>query len=103
MKKTLLAAAALVFVIASPAFAQSYDPDIGTGNLDSWPYTSNTYSPYGAYGFDPSYGAYSYDPSYGAYGYVPYYGAYSYDPYYGAYAPAPGVPHEHTPQRRWER
>ena len=96
MKKTLLAAAAFVFVAAAPAFAQSYDPDVGSGNLDSWPYTSNPdnpyadratqTSPYGAYGFDPSFGAYGFDPSYGAYGYVP---------YDGADAPAPAVRHQH--------
>ena len=31
MKKVILVAAALV--MASPAFAQSYDPDIGSGNI----------------------------------------------------------------------
>jgi hypothetical protein len=31
--KTLIAATALAVVLASPAFAQSYDPDIGTGNI----------------------------------------------------------------------
>jgi hypothetical protein len=76
MKKTLLAAAAVLFVAASPALAQSYDPDIGSGNLDSWPYTSNPDNPYAA----------QVSP-YGAYGSFPYYGAYSYDPYYGAYVP----------------
>ena len=33
-----LVAAAVLAVIASPAFAQSYDPSIGSGNLDSVPY-----------------------------------------------------------------
>jgi hypothetical protein len=33
-----LVAAAVLAVIASPALAQSYDPSIGTGNLDSVPY-----------------------------------------------------------------
>ena len=37
--KQLVAAAAFGLVIASPAFAQSYDPDLGSGNL--------TYSPEG--------------------------------------------------------
>jgi hypothetical protein len=73
MKKALLAGAALVFVAASPAFAQSYAPDVGSGNLDSWPYTNDPDNPYassarispdGAYGFSPYYGAYSYDPYY---------------------------------------
>ena len=34
----LIAAAALAGFVASPAFAQSYDPSIGSGNLDSVPY-----------------------------------------------------------------
>jgi hypothetical protein len=34
----LVAAAILAGFVASPAFAQSYDPSIGTGNLDSVPY-----------------------------------------------------------------
>jgi hypothetical protein len=45
MKKTLLATAALVAVLASPALAQSYDPDIGSGNLDSAPYAGNNSAP----------------------------------------------------------
>ena len=38
MKKALFAAAtaAVLFVAASPAFAQSYDPDVGSGNLTQW-------------------------------------------------------------------
>ena len=32
MRKTLITAAALT-VIAMPAFAQSFDPDVGTGNI----------------------------------------------------------------------
>ena len=31
--KTTIAAVLLATVIASPAFAQSYDPDLGSGNL----------------------------------------------------------------------
>ena len=31
--KTTIAAVLLATAIASPAFAQSYDPDLGTGNL----------------------------------------------------------------------
>jgi hypothetical protein len=86
MKKTLLATAAVVVMIASPAFAQSYDPDIGSGNLDSWPYTSNPDNPYADRATQISpYGAYGFDPSYGAYGF---------DPYYGADAPAPAVRHK---------
>ncbi|MFL6935455.1 MAG: hypothetical protein ACJ8EJ_12505 [Xanthobacteraceae bacterium] len=34
--KTLIAAAALATLLAFPAFAQSYDPDLGTGNIVSW-------------------------------------------------------------------
>ena len=75
MNKTLFAAAALVFVSAAPALAQSYDPDVGSGNLDATPYTTNPdnpyaaqASPYGAYGFAPFYGDYPYGPGYGAYG-----------------------------------
>lgn len=79
MKKALLAAAALTFVAASPAFAQAYDPDIGSGNLDSWPYTSNPDNPYAANGYQPFYGAYGYDPY-----------------YYGRYAPAPRVHRRHA-------
>jgi hypothetical protein len=45
MKKTLLATAALVAVLASPVLAQSYDPDVGSGNLDSAPYTNNESAP----------------------------------------------------------
>jgi opacity protein-like surface antigen len=39
--KSLLAAVVLATLVASPALAQSYDPDIGTGNLDAAPYASN--------------------------------------------------------------
>jgi hypothetical protein len=45
MKKTFLATAALVVVLASPVLAQSYDPDVGSGNLDSAPYTNNESAP----------------------------------------------------------
>jgi len=31
--KTLIAALALASLVATPAFAQSYDPSIGTGNI----------------------------------------------------------------------
>jgi hypothetical protein len=33
MRRILLAAAAAVSLFASPALAQSYDPDIGSGNI----------------------------------------------------------------------
>jgi hypothetical protein len=73
MKKIVFAAAALAVLVASPAFAQSYDPDIGSGNLDSWPYTSNPDRPYAAQ--------------------VNPYSAYGFDPYYGTYVPAPRGTH----------
>jgi len=31
--KTLISAMALATLVASPAFAQSYDPDLGSGNI----------------------------------------------------------------------
>jgi hypothetical protein len=34
--KTLVAAAVLATLVASPALAQSYDPDLGTGNIVPW-------------------------------------------------------------------
>jgi hypothetical protein len=36
--KNLVAALALATLVASPAFAQSYDPDVGTGNIAHAPY-----------------------------------------------------------------
>jgi len=33
MTKVFLATAAFVFALASPVFAQSFDPDIGSGNI----------------------------------------------------------------------
>ena len=36
--KKLLVAATLATAVGSPAFAQSYDPGIGTGNLNARPY-----------------------------------------------------------------
>jgi hypothetical protein len=34
--KTLIASLVFASLLASPAFAQSYDPDLGTGNIVSW-------------------------------------------------------------------
>ena len=52
MKKVLFAAAALV--LATPAFAQSYDPSVGSGNLvqsqASRPGVYMQYAPQSAYG-----------------------------------------------------
>jgi len=31
--RTIIAAAALATIVASPAFAQSYDPSVGSGNI----------------------------------------------------------------------
>jgi hypothetical protein len=36
--KTLIAAVALATLVASPALAQSWDPDVGTGNIVAAPY-----------------------------------------------------------------
>jgi hypothetical protein len=41
MRKTFLVTAALVVAFAAPAFAQSYDPDVGSGNLDAAPYATD--------------------------------------------------------------
>ena len=60
MKKALLATAA-VLLIASPAFAQSYDPDVGTGNQTQWfdngdhLHPNADAAPYGAYAQVPAY------------------------------------------------
>ena len=45
MKKILLATAAAFQLITSPVAAQSYDPSIGTGNLNSAPYVLPPASP----------------------------------------------------------
>ena len=37
----IVAALAIAMVIASPAFAQSYDPSVGSGNIASSPYRSS--------------------------------------------------------------
>ena len=36
MRKALMAAAALLFVAAAPALAQSYNPEVTTGNITQW-------------------------------------------------------------------
>ena len=36
--KTLIAAVALATLVASPTFAQSWDPDVGSGNIVAAPY-----------------------------------------------------------------
>ena len=58
MKKILLATAAVVQLMATPAAAQSYDPDLGTGNIAPvqrhQERTSRAGDPYGAYAQVPS-------------------------------------------------
>ncbi len=49
--KNLIAAVALATVVVSPAFAQSYDPSIGSGNLNSVPYRGNQ-TPQGSTPYD---------------------------------------------------
>jgi hypothetical protein len=59
MKKMLLAAAALF--IAAPAFAQSYDPEVGTGNI-----APAQAAPWGGYE-----GARAYTGAHGAFSRIP--------------------------------
>ena len=44
--KKLIAAAAVATALASPAFAQSYDPDVGSGNIAP---PLNAHAPRGAF------------------------------------------------------
>ena len=57
MKSVLTTAAALIF-IATPALAQSFDPDVGTGNITPPPVASQSVE--GAYAQAPG----SYEPRY---------------------------------------
>jgi hypothetical protein len=43
----IVASLAIATVIASPAFAQSYDPSVGSGNIVSSPYRSSPTPPNG--------------------------------------------------------
>jgi hypothetical protein len=43
----IVAALAIATVIASPAFAQSFDPSVGSGNIVSSPYRSSPTVPNG--------------------------------------------------------
>ena len=43
----IVAAVAIATVIASPAFAQAYDPSVGSGNIVSSPYRSSPTVPNG--------------------------------------------------------
>jgi hypothetical protein len=64
MRKTSLATAAFMFVAAAPAFAQSYNPEVTTGNITQWydegnnlhrnP-SPNAAMPYSVYGGVPVY------------------------------------------------
>ena len=69
--KMLVAGAVLATLVASPAFAQSYDPDLGTGNIAQWS-DSTTYTgvaprgAHGAFARVPSGGAASPYAAYGA-------------------------------------
>jgi hypothetical protein len=47
--KTLFAALALASVLVSPAFAQSYDPDLGTGNIARFEATAPSTAAQAAY------------------------------------------------------
>jgi hypothetical protein len=60
-KLTILAAVAAL-TMTSTAFAQSFDPDIGTGNVQSFGYQQT--APTQGYGFERR-GVYDYAPTYG--------------------------------------
>jgi hypothetical protein len=47
--KKLIAALALATLLASPAFAQSYDPDLGTGNIARIETPASSAAAHGAY------------------------------------------------------
>jgi hypothetical protein len=90
MKSVLTTAAVLIFIIATPALAQSFDPDVGTGNITPSPVASgNGASAYGLDAYEtgytraqasgeihhpahrsrrtaksPAYGAYAFSPGY---------------------------------------
>jgi hypothetical protein len=81
--KTFLAAVALATLVASPAFSQSYDPDVGTGNITP-PY-DDPQVPWTVFSGNPG-GAYAqyYPGDYSGYAQV--------SPFFGfgsSYAPAP--------------
>jgi opacity protein-like surface antigen len=54
--KKLIIGAAFAVLLASPAFAQAYDPNIGSGNIVSSP---------GDFASAPAFGAYAYAPAHG--------------------------------------
>jgi hypothetical protein len=56
MKKLLLGAL-LIASVATPALAQSFDPDFGTGNVENTPLAERSNgngSAYGAYAYEPA-------------------------------------------------
>jgi hypothetical protein len=59
--KMFAVAAVLATLVASPAFAQSYDPDIGSGNI----------APNASIPSQGGFGAYAWAPGYGAFAQVP--------------------------------
>jgi hypothetical protein len=90
--KMLVAAVALATLVASPAFAQSYDPDIGSGNIVP-PYDDPEVPSTVLWGNSGSAYAQAYPGQYEAYAQVsPFWGydAYASVPFFGfgGYAPA---------------
>src|SRR5215467_12365064 len=57
MNKLIAAVALATTILASPAFAQSYDPDVGTGNIAPQMASPAQGSPYSAYGAVMPYGS----------------------------------------------
>ena len=45
----IVAALTIATALASPAFAQSYDPSVGSGNIVKSPYQNNPTVPHDAY------------------------------------------------------
>jgi hypothetical protein len=49
----IVVALAIATVFASPAFAQSYDPSVGSGNIVKSPYQNHPTVPHDAYAQSP--------------------------------------------------
>jgi hypothetical protein len=77
MKILVAAAVAVATLVASPAFAQSYDPDIGSGNIA--PVPGDSYAGWGGY-----------QSGYNAFASVPHHG-------HGAFAQVPAGRHFGAP------
>jgi hypothetical protein len=88
MTKTLLAAVTFVVAFASPVFAQSFDPDIGSGNI---------VPPSAAY--SPGYGGGSLVQRYGSPAWAGAFGAYAQEPAWNGLPQGPVVPTPTTPRR----